>query len=392
MAAWGTVWKKEVKETLRDFRVLAPALLVGPILSPMLLGFMISIILEQAVEQKEKPLPLHVIGAEHAPNLIQYLEKQRIVVEAGPVDQEAALRAVRGRQHEVVLIIHPEIKSQVTEGKTATLGLVFDRGRRSSITQSNRIIGLLQGYSAQLGALRLFARGIDPRIIQPINVDRIDVSTPSARSVVLLGFLTYVMLFAVLMGGLSIINDATAGERERKSLEPLLTTPVSRSQLVIEKILSAAFFMVIALILCLTVLMLGLGRLPLEQLGMRSNFGLPQAAFAFAILLPFVLLGAGAMCVVSSFTKTYKEAQTYLGLGVLIPTLPIMFASIADLKARLSLMFVPSLSQHFLLQSALKDEPLDPLHIVISVTSTLVLAALTIFLATRLYQREGILG
>ena len=71
----------------------------------------------------------------------------------------------------------------------------------------------------------------------------IDVSTPAARSVLVLGTLSYLVLLTMLMGGMYLAIDATAGERERGSLEPLLTVPVPRAHLIYGKILATCAYM-----------------------------------------------------------------------------------------------------------------------------------------------------
>jgi sodium transport system permease protein len=132
--------------------------------------------------------------------------------------------------------------------------------------------------------------------------------------------------------------------------------------------------------------------MPLEKLGMTPNFGLDVVAAAFFLLLPFILLGAALMTLVASFTKSYKEAQTWLSVVLIAPTLPIMVVSILTLRPQLEFMFVPSLSQHLILVDMIKNEPLNGLHVVISVVSTLVIGALMTWVCARLYRREGLLG
>jgi sodium transport system permease protein len=104
------------------------------------------------------------------------------------------------------------------------------------------------------------------------------------------------------------------------------------------------------------------------------------------------LLGAALMTLVASFTKSYKEAQTWLGFLMLVPTLPILVASLLNLRPRTELMLVPSLSQHLLLIDLVKNEPINLLHVLLSAGSTLVLGALLAWLCARLYRREGLLG
>ncbi len=90
-------------------------------------------------------------------------------------------------------------------------------------------------------------RGVNPLLAVPVAVNDVDVATPTGRAVVVLGFMTYFVLFAVLMGGLYLAIDSTAGERERGSLEALLSLPVARSSLVGGKILATCAYMCISL-------------------------------------------------------------------------------------------------------------------------------------------------
>jgi sodium transport system permease protein len=132
--------------------------------------------------------------------------------------------------------------------------------------------------------------------------------------------------------------------------------------------------------------------MPLEQLGMTPNFGPGVVLAAFLVLAPFILLGAAVMTLVASFTKSYKEAQTWLSIVLIAPTLPILIVSILTLRPRLEFMFVPSLSQHLILVDMVKNEPIDSLHVAISVASTLAIGALLTIICARLYRREGLLG
>jgi sodium transport system permease protein len=111
-----------------------------------------------------------------------------------------------------------------------------------------------------------------------------------------------------------------------------------------------------------------------------------------ACCTPLILFGASYLSIISGFAKSYREAQTYLGLVITVPTMPLMFAGILGLQAKTSLMFVPFLSQHLLLTTIVRAEPIAPVHVAVSVASTLVYGVLLMFLAGRLYRREGLLG
>jgi sodium transport system permease protein len=108
--------------------------------------------------------------------------------------------------------------------------------------------------------------------------------------------------------------------------------------------------------------------------------------------LPLVPLGAAFMTIIAALTRSYREAQTYLGLLLLVPTLPIVFAGVLGVRPRAGLMAVPSLSQHFLITSLLRDEPVPGMFLALSVGTTLTLGALLVLVAGRLYHREALLG
>jgi len=108
--------------------------------------------------------------------------------------------------------------------------------------------------------------------------------------------------------------------------------------------------------------------------------------------VPFTLLGAALMTLVASFTKSFKEAQTWLSVVLLAPTLPILIASILMVRPSTELMLVPSLSQHLLLVGLIKNEPVDMLHVLVSVSGTLIIGGIVALICARLYRREGLLG
>ena len=208
----------------------------------------------------------------------------------------------------------------------------------------------------------------------------------------LLGTLTYFLLFATLTGGMHLAIDTTAGERERKSLEPLLTLPVPRASLLLGKMVATVVYMLAALAITLVAYGVVMRHLPLERLAMTSSFGFGAAIAAFFVLLPVAPLGAALMTLIASFTRTYREAQTYISFMLLVPTFPVLFAAITNVEASLRLMWIPSLSQHLLVTALIKAQPLDPLHVAVSAGSSLAFAALLGWLAVRLYRREAILG
>ncbi len=387
-----TVFFKEILDNIRDRRTLVSALIMGPIFGPVMFAFVINLSIDRALDDAETTMELPVIGQEHAPNLMRFLESRNIDIVDGPEDIRTAADAVKSGRHDVVLLVPADFGEQLADTIPAKVELYSDEANSQGEKEARRTRSAIRAYNQQLAMIRLSARGVNPRLLSPINIDEVDVSTPSGRSAMLLGMMSYFFIFALLMGGMYLAIDTTAGERERGSLEPLLSLPVTRGQLILGKIFAACVFMAASLLLSLIAFYVVLKFMPLEKLGMTPNFDLSVVAAAFFLLLPFILLGASLMTLVASFTKSYKEAQTWLSAVLIAPTLPILVVSILTLRPQLEFMFIPSLSQHLILVDMVKDEPLNGLHVFISVCSTLVFGALLTWVCARLYQREGLLG
>jgi len=386
------VFLKEILENLRDRRTLATALLMGPIFGPVLFAFVITLSIERSLDDVERTMELPVIGQAHAPNLVKYLQSRNIDVVDGPEDRAAAIDAVTTGALDVVVIIPPTFAEQLADTVPAKVELVSDQANQDADRGARRARKALWAYNQELASIRISARGVNPMLLRPLNIDEVDVSTPSGRSAMLLGMMSYFFIFATLMGGMYLAIDATAGERERGSLEPLLSLPVTRDQLILGKIGATCLFMALSLMLSLLSFFVVLKFMPLEQLGLTPNFSPRVVVTTFLLFIPFILLGAALMTLVASFTKSYREAQTWLSVVLIAPTLPILIVSILTLRPQPGFMVVPSLSQHLLLVDMVKNEPVNSVHVAISVVSTLFFGALLTWICARLYRREGLLG
>ena len=387
-----TVFLKEFRENLRDRRTLLSALILGPLLGPMLFAAALSMNIEQGTAKNDRPVSLAVSHADRAPNLLAFVRQYNVDVKSLGVDDAGARSAIREHRETLVLLIPEQFGKRLDSGEPAPLVLYADSSDPSNGRSLGRVRVLLEQYGVLIARLRIQARGIDPLVLSPIVVQDVDVSTPASRSVLVLGTLSYLMLLTMLMGGMYLAIDTTAGERERGSLEPLLTVPVKRQHLIYGKILATCAYMTISLSLTVTAFSIVLRHVGLEQFGMTVNFGPLVALEVILFVLPLAPLGAALMTIVAAFTRTYREAQTYLGLVLLVPTLPLVFAGMLGLRPTAALMAVPSLSQHFLITSLLRDEPVSALFLAISVVVTLAVGGALMMVAGRLYDREALLG
>jgi sodium transport system permease protein len=387
-----TVMMKELRESFRDRRTLLNSLLIGPVFAPLFFILILKLALSRSVASQDELTPVTVANATAAPNLVQQLRQDGMNVRLRD-GTDAEIRAwIAETDALVVLRIPDNFGTRFAEGKPAAIVIYSDGSDSKAEQHAARARDAIAGYSALIGSLRLQARGISPAVVQPVVIDSVDVSTPSTRATLLLGMLSYVIILATMLGGLYLAIDATAGERERGSLEALLTVPAVRERLIYGKIAAAAVMMIVALTLVIASIAFALHAVPLETFGMSANFGFPVAVRIFLTVAPIALVSAALLTVVASFTRTYKEAQSWLGLVLLVPTLPIAIAGVLSLQPQAGLMLVPSLSQHFLITGLIRAEPLEFSWAVIAAGSSLVLGLALTWLAGRLYRREAILG
>ena len=392
MRAILTVFSKEFRENLRDRRTLFTALIFGPLFAPLLFAAILSLMIQRGDTQKDLPLSLAISHAERAPNLVSQFAAYGVTIVPVSYEDADARAAVQRHDHKLILMVPEDYVTRFAAGRPAPLMLYSDASDNFAERDERRVKAVLAQYSSTLVRLRMTARGLDPMMLAPIAVHDIDVSTPASRSVLALGTMSYFILLTMLMGGLYLSIDATAGERERGSLEPLLTTPVRREHLIYGKILAACAYMTLSLVLSVTALSIVLRFVGLEGFGMSVNFGPLIALKMILYCVPLIPLGASLMTIVAAYTRSYREAQTYLGLVLLVPTLPLVFAGALGLRPTLPLMAAPSLSQHFLITSLLRDETLPLSYTALSVGATLALGLVLAAIAGRLYHRETLLG
>jgi sodium transport system permease protein len=383
------VLAKECRDNIRDRRTILASLslaLLGPVLIVALMAFVLNTTLGEARES----FRIAVVGSEHAPALMAHLEMHGVELESAdlPDPRQAVIDGTEG----LVLVIGADYPERLRGGEANTVALIYDSSqagaaRRNFMTARQMIMG----YGHKLGVLRLQLRGVDPAVLSPIHVAEMDTASPAARALSILGMLPYLLVLVVFMGGFYLAIDATAGEREHGSLEPLLVQPVSRAALVLGKVAAASVFSAMAVILFLISLTLSLPFVPLHKIGMSLQIGAVTAVKLFAISLPLMVLGAALLTVVASFAKSYKEAQTYLTLVILVPTLPLIVTQLLDIRPSAALMVVPSLSQATLTTSYIKGDAVPWSHLIISLGATSLVAALLAWLAIALYKRERLL-
>jgi sodium transport system permease protein len=383
-----TVLRKESRENIRDRRAVFNSLLLGPILFPLMFIGIIWFTTSAEQERFEAVLEIPVVGAERAPSLVRFLEQQGVVVKPAPEDPEAE---VRSQQEMVVVRIPEKFEERWTNGEPAPVEVISDPSRQESQVTIRRVKALLAGYGQQIGTLRLQLRGVAPQLASAILIRDVDLSTPKSRAILAMIFLPYVLMITAFTGGIHLALDTTAGEKERRSLEPLLVNPVPRWQIMTGKLLTTMLFAMAALALTLISFKLVLPLMPVGAFGVDLTITLDGLFRILFVISPVAILAASLLTVLASFAKTYREAQSYSGLVIMIPLIPSLIFMTNPVRPEAWMMSIPLFSQNMLIGEIVRGEAVPWDWYALSFGSTLIIGLVLAVVAATLYNRPRLI-
>lgn len=387
MSGFGTVYRKEVRENLRDRRSLFNSVLLGPILFPILFIGLAYFAGSKQQERAEKVLEVPVVGAEHAPSLVGFLEQQGVIIQPAPADPE---ESVKTQEVQVIIRIPEQFPEQWTSGEPAVIEVIADPSRRESDIPMRRVKGLLYAYGSQIGHLRLQLRGVSPSIQTPIMVKDVDLSTPQSRGMLVMIMLPYVLMITAFTGGMHLAIDSTAGEKERKSLEPLLINPVPRWQIMLGKMSATATYAFASLSLTLLAFRFAFPLLPTGALGVDLNLSAEAVGGILLAVAPVVVLAAAMLTTLAALAKSLREAQSYMGLVFMIPMIPSLIFMVNPMKPETWMMCIPMFSQNLLIGEFVRGESVSALWLGMSMGSTLLIGLAFAAVAATLFNRPRI--
>ena len=380
-----TVLGKELRDHLRDRRSVLSAMgftLMGPILFGIMFTVMASWF------SKDKPLELPVLGRAHAPSLVAFLERSGVTLTEPPADYEARIQAGK---LDVVLLVPEDYGKDFEAGRPASLHLVMDNSRNQARVTVRRVEQLLGAYSGLLGAQRLMARGVAPELASPVKVQEVDLATPERMAASLLTIIPIFLVFAAFSGGMNVAIDAMAGERERGSLESLLLNPIQRPALVAGKWLTAVLFAAAAATVCLLAFLVVVTRVPLQDMGVKVRLDAGAILGLWVGVLPLALLASSMQLLLSTFARSFKEAQTYMQVLSFLPMLPGMALVVSPVQSQTWMFAVPILGQEILVQELIRGESLGLLPYLLGWGSCAALALVFLAWTARLLGDERII-
>lgn len=367
---------KEYKEAFRDKRALMMALMMA-FLAPVGLVIMSKIIIEEAVD--EPPVYIKFTGAENAPMLLKHLADKNLLSFADVPEGEKAAWEKRN----IAIKIPDDYAENMTQGKAIKLHLIADFTDKAVNPPVRRINNAVREFSLSIGYKRLLVRGVDVRLLNPVKLIEQDTAKPDATFILISMLLGAYLLITAFTTGLSIAIDSSAGERERNVLEMLLCQPVSTFKIVLAKLISASTIAFIGVVLLLSLTSVSVGFVDLTKIGATFNLEVSTAIFLMLLLLPMCFFASACQLFVAFQTKSFKEAQSTVGMLIAVPAfIPFVVSMMDDRPEWLN--WLPISGQSMIIEGVFKGVEVNWLAVG---ATTLVTIALTVTLVLALAKK-----
>lgn len=394
MAQVTTIWIKELIDNFRDRRTLYTALLMPVILMPAILTSEFKLITAQSKSAEAKIAKVAVVNGDRAPTLVDFLKQQKkITIEPIPADIK---QAVDAGTVNIVIDVPVDFEANLSHGVPSQVTITQKSSNYDSSTAASKINAALSVFNQTEAAKRLQTAELAPTILTSIIPQPKDLASAQELSGYFLGFLLpmFIVIFAII-GGMYVAIDVSAGEKERKTLEALLVTPVSRMKIVIGKFLAVATMATITIVLSVFSMYAAFKIVPPPNIAgtgqMAVNLTIPTLLLLLLVGVILAIMFAGLLLSVAIFAKSYKEAQNYLSPLYLLAVLPVALTSLVPgFKPTTPYFLLPGINAVYLMKEVLLGNFIMP-HMLTTLASLLVFAALGILLATKIYSKEGIL-
>ncbi|WP_053980737.1 ABC transporter permease [Marinagarivorans algicola] len=364
------VFKKEWLDTRRDLKGVLPILLMPLLFALTSYGVLNFVVI---LQQKPAEFTLPVINPQNAAPLIAQLHANGIQTKTFEGD---AHQQVRIGKVPMVLHIPEHFERHFNAQRTANIELIWDLSRSEQHATASRVKHIANRWFKTLGAQRLILRGVSPQAVHVGQI--IDVNTAQAQQMAMrvLGSVPLFLVLVAFIACAGIATEMAAGEREGRTLETLLLTPVAKPILFAGKWLMACSLSLIVMLMALAGQALAIALAPASALGLRLDLSISDYMIVFILLLPLILMANSLLLFISLRARSLKDSQTYTQLVTLLPTATGLYVLLASQKTTLLIASIPLLGNQALITDALSGIAIAPIHMILNATGCLIIASL----------------
>lgn len=388
------IFLKELRETLRDKRVILGVVISPLLLTPALMGVVMFFASKKAVEQQTATLEIGIYQQEEFPILTDYIGGNDSLNVSTFETREDAVTSLRSYQSRAILVIPEGSKKTFESDGTASLEIIYDQANENSGNAFHRLNGIVNAFNREQTNARLEVHELPASLIQPTNVTPTSIADKSAVvGFALSMFLPYIVVMGAAFGGLNTAFDICAGEKERGTMETLLVSPASRYQIVKGKLYTIFSVSLISAICSIIGILIALAfgdQIVKRIFGETMSISYLNLAALVAIVVPLALLSSAALLLVSAFARNQKEAQAYIFPFIAVFLFPAALSFVLGAESPLYTAFIPVLNIALSMKQLLSNA-FDFTHFALTLASSVGYAWLAITLVAKVFQKETIL-
>lgn len=380
------VFRKELVDSFRDKKTI-----IFGILIPLLILPVLSIAMKEGMskftEGDKKPIEIALIYEEES-FIINYLKNEECIKIIETNTPEIDLEESKIK---LILKIPKGFDEKVENKIPADILISYDNSSQQSNIAKDKVVNLLSNYSNIIKEKRLKELGINPSILNVFSIESNGINKESGEGLMLISILLPMMLTIwAASGGIAQATDLGAGEKERQTLEPLLTTDINRLSLFLGK-----YFTIVLLgMLGTTSALIGYfisTRINPNLVGSGVSISLESILIITTFCIGLTMFFSAIEFAISVYARNFKEAQTYLAPIPIIAMIPAYATMFLDSKGIPEIYFhIPIINTIAIIKESIINI-FNPIHLITVLLWTITYVIISMFFTVKMFNKESVI-
>jgi sodium transport system permease protein len=385
--AVATMYRKEMLDTLRDRRTLISMIVLPLVAIPLLYGVIGKFMSSSMKKAGEQSSVIALSGGDRFPGLAGALAAGGFKIVSRANARDAVTKGD----------IAAAVEASETAGKRE-VKIYADMTRPASEMAGSKIRNVIDAFKENGYKARLRALNMPEEVVDPFTIERVNLAAERKMAGFFWGMIIgYALVLLMFSTSMYPAIEMTAGEKERRTLEALLSAPVGRTEAILGKILAVSTACIVTAALTLLSLVVsfrytefGKSSEALRQMTSQVPLDANNVGLLFLVLLPTAVMAASLMIAISLFAKSYKEAQSYLMPLIMAVLFPLIVGMLPGVHLTPALAMVPLFNVCQLLKEIMLGE-FNAVPFAITMASNVIYAAIAFAAAVRIFKNEKVL-
>ena len=389
-----TIIKKELRDLVRDRRTMFFMIVFPAVIIPFLIGGVSKLTISIMKKEMDKTLTIAIVGGKYDSTLVEFIRNQDKLILITTISEHEIKSQILDEIIDAAIVIPNNVREYLSEKKQVELKHYFRSGKGENINEK-RLNRILEDYFSPLIEARYQSFSLDKTVFEPYVISKIDVATEQEKFGKTIGtFLPYMFLLFCFSGAMYPALDLGAGEKERGTLETILTSPASQLEILTGKFIVVSFFGVMSVIFGLMGILAAVNlssEIPAEVITIAMTIlGVKPIFLMLSLLFPIALFFAAFLLSISFYAKTFKEAQSIMGpLNILI-IIPIMIGMMPGITLEASTAWIPILNVSLAMNDIIAGTLSWPLYAEVML-SLLFFTGLSMWISVKFVSREEVI-